>query len=543
MSVGSTTSSTSTPSVAQTLAGLLGSTGSTTSSTSSSSSSSTGSPISFGGLATGLPANIVDMLMQSQQGQLTAMQTSKTNLTNEKAIYSSLQSKLVTLDTQITALQKASTWAPHTVSSSDSSLVSATGTDAATPGNHTVDVVQLAQNDTWVLDAGVKSVTDTLTAGSDITFTYNGVTYGTDAKAADGTTPAPTTGFDAASLTGKSLTDVAAAINNISYKDASGASQPGVSASVMYDGSSYRLVLTANDSGKYNDGTSDQSRIGIGTGTSMTFASGAAMTSTNIQNTVVGQNAIFKLDGIPVTSTTNSPSNVLTGITLQLNATTGATQDATTGAITPGSKSVIINVANDTATVKTTLNNFVTAYNGVLDFITSNNDALSASSLARMTVSQMRTVLGGRTSKAGATSATDYLPRSTLAEYGLTTDSKTGDISFNSTTLDKALQSDYSGLSSLFTNTQSAVGTGHNPGLAYRFQTLLDGMTNSTGSFTAQANGIQTRMDSLDKDITQESARLDKVKQQLTLKFSNLEQMVSKLNSAGSAMTAALSKM
>ncbi|WP_193771204.1 flagellar filament capping protein FliD [Candidatus Magnetaquicoccus inordinatus] len=497
--------------------------------------------ISFGGLASGLPSDMVDQLMKAQQGQLTGYQTAKARLAEQKTTLASFKSKITDLTSKIATLQYSSSWAPHTVSSSDTNKLTATAGSAAISGSHSLHVARLATNDTWVLgdaslgsSSGVASTSDSLTAGSNFTFTYNGVTYGTDAN---------TSGFSSSDLEGKTLTEIASLINNITYRAADGTAQDGVSASVMYDGSAYRLVMTARDSGMYGSGAAATSRITMGASSSLSFASSGTLTSFN--NTVAAQNALFKLDGVDVTSTTNSPTTALTGVTLQLLATTGATVNGSGGVDTTGSTAISLSIANDTTTVKNNLNAFVESYNTVVKYVNDNREgSLAGVSLARTVVTQIRNALNTRTHKAGASSATDYLTRSALAEFGLRTDSKTGLISFDSTSLDSALQNDYSGLASLFSNTQAQVGTGYNAGLAYRLKNILDGMTNSvTGSFTAQTNGLQSRMNRLDKDISRENSRLEKVRQQLTLKYSNLEQLVSQLNSAGSAMTSALSKL
>lgn len=497
--------------------------------------------VSFGGLATGLPSDMVDQLMKAQQSRLHTFENSKQKLAEQKGAYGDLQSKLSSLSSKISALKDASSWAPHTVSSSLPDKVTATANNTATAGTHAIRVAQLATNDTYVLGdsdlsvaSGVSTAGDTLKADANFTFTYNGVKYGTGADT-------PTSGF--ADLSGKTLAEVASLINGIDY-----GSKTGVSASVMQDGGAYRLVLTAKDSGR-NDGAA---RLVIDAATSLSFESGSTLTA--FKNTVPAQNALFNLDGVNVVSTSNAPSNVLTGVTLQLRTTTtGTTAKDTSDPVDGindavdvlGSETVVITVANDTATLKTNLNSFVESYNAVVDYVNKNKDGLLAnSSMARNVVSQLRSVFNTRTHKSGATDGSDYLTRATLAEYGMRTDSKTGLISFNSSSLDSALQTDYSGLASLFTNTQAQVGTGRSAGLAVRFQSMLDGITNGvTGSLTSQTKGIQTRMSRLDKDITRENSRLDKVRQQLTLKFSNLEQMVSKLNAAGGAMTSALSKL
>ncbi|MEO5348755.1 MAG: flagellar filament capping protein FliD [Magnetococcus sp. YQC-3] len=506
----------------------------------SSSGSSTGS-ISFGGLASGLPADMVDQLMKAQQSRLNTFQNDKQKLADQKSAYGDLQSKLSALSSKIAALKDASSWAPHTVTSSLPDKVSATASNAATAGSHAIRVAQLATNDTFVLGddtltpaSGVSSANDTLKTGSNFTFTYNGVKYGTGADT-------PTSGF--ADLSGKTLSEVASMINGIDY-----GSKAGVSASVMQDGASFRLVLTARDSGR-NDGAA---RLSIDGATSLAFESGTTLTT--FKNTVPAQNAIFNLDGVNVVSTSNTPSDVLTGVTLQLKTTTAGTTakdtsdpaDGINDAIDQlGSETAVISVGNDTSTVKANLNSFVDAYNAVVDFVNKNKDGpLANSSMARNVVAQLRSVLNVRTNKVGAATASDFLTRGTLAEYGMRTDSKTGLISFVGTTLDNALQNDYNSLAALFTNTQAQVGTGKNAGLSTRFQTLLSAITNGvTGSLTTQTRGIDTRMTRLDKDITRENSRLDAVRKQLTDKFSNLEQMVGKLNSAGSAMTSALSKM
>lgn len=476
--------------------------------------SSTGS-ISFGGLASGLPSDMVDQLMKAQQGQLTAYQTAKAKLAEQKTTLAAFKSKLTDLSSKVSALQYSSSWAPHTVSSSDTDSVTATAGSAAISGTHTLSVTRLATNDTWVLgnddldsSTGVTSTTDYLESGSSLSFTYNGISYD----------------FSDSDLEGKTLSEIASLINNTTYEDADGDAEDGVSASVMYDGSAYRLALTARDSGQYSSG----SRIVIDEATLVFNASG---TLTEFKNSVEAEDALFELDGVTISSTTNSPTTALTGVTLQLKAVT--------------STSVSLSIANDTTTVKNNLTAFVDAYNTVVKYVSDNREgSLSGVTLARTVVNQIRNALNSRTNKADASSATDYLTRSTLAEFGMRTDAKTGLISFDSTSLDTALQSDYSGLAALFSNTQSQVGTGYNAGLAYRLKTVFDGMTNSvTGSFTAQTSGIQSRMDRLDKDIERENTRLDKVRAQLTLKYSNLEQLVSQLNSAGSAMTAALSKL
>lgn len=467
--------------------------------------------VQFGGLASGLPPDLVDQLMTGQQTRLNSYERDKSWFNEQRSSYSALQAELTTLSSRAVALQDETAWAPHTVSSSDTDRITATADNSAMAATHTLYVGQLATNDTFVMDTGLESATTTLTETAQLSFNYNGTAYSID------------------DLSGSTLSDVASQINALDY-----GSEDGVAASVLYDGSTYRLVLTANDSG-LNDGAA---RID---GISLTNA-GEAQAFTN---TVAAQDAIFNIAGVNATSTSNAVSDVLTGVTLELKAVTSGTQ--VVGGVVDASNmgtGVAVSITDDTDALKTTLNGFVDAYNRVIDFVSnSRNGVLSGSTTLRSVVSQLRNVLNSRTSQSDG-SGDALSPFSTLAELGLRTDPKTGRISFDGTSLDDAIDSNYNAITALFTNTQARVGTGNNAGIAHRFESVINSMTNSSnGTLSNQDSGLQSRIERLNKDIERENARLEKVRQQLTLKFSNLEQMVSKMNSAGSAMANALAQL
>lgn len=469
--------------------------------------------VQFGGLASGLPPDLVDQLMEGKQARLKAYERDKNWFTDQKASYGELQAKLTALSSKAVALQDVSSWAPHTTSSSDADKISATATNAATAATHTLYVGQLATNDTYVMDSdvGLSSSTETLATASALSFNYNGTAY------------------SIADTSGLTLSDLASQINGLDYGN-----DAGVSASVLYDGSAYRLVIGAKDSGM-NSGAARLDSISLTNGG----------VDQGFTNTVAAQDAIFNIAGVSATSTSNSVSDVLTGVTLELKSVTTGTE-IVDGAVDSDNlgTGVSVSISDDTGQLKSTLTSFVDAYNAVVDYVSANkNGSLSGSTTARSIVSQLRSVLNTRTHKDDA-SGSNLSPFSTLAELGLRTDQKTGRISFNGTSLDEAIKSDFTGITSLFTNTQSSVGTGNNAGIAHRFEDLIKGITNSSnGTLTNQDSGLQSRIDRLGKDIERENKRLEKVRQQLTLKFSNLEQMVSKLNSAGAAMTSALSQL
>ncbi|MBF0156000.1 MAG: flagellar filament capping protein FliD [Magnetococcales bacterium] len=520
--------------------------------------------VTFGGLASGLPSDIVDQLVAAQQTRLKDLQQDKAYYNSQKSAFGDLKTKLLALETKATELQDVSAWAPHTATSSDSDKVAITADSTASAGYHVVEVSQLATHSAQIMKAAggdpTKTITstDTLDAGSTFSFYYNGKLY----DSASGGQFGPLAG-------GETLQDLANMINAINWSygpdgvNDSGAgddeSGKGVSASVLNDGTSYRLMLVSKDTGladtDYNGGVFTDN--GAGTAVTETPALGAdgslnekdqrvLVNSANLSfNTAaksivtadferrhegIGQNAALMVNGVSVSSKTNTVTGVLTGVTLSLKDVTAAP--------------VTISIENDKTTMKETLESFTTAFNDIIDYINSKKEgAFQGASLARGIVASLRNELNTPTAEADL-SGDALTPYSLLAEIGLRTDSKTGKLSFDSTTLDTALDNYFDAVKTLFTNTQTEVGTGNKPGLAYRMETLVESITNSTdGSLTGKTDGLDSRITRLNDSIEKEQKRLERVREQLTLKFSNLEQMINNMNGSAGSLQSTLAKL
>ncbi|MBF0308513.1 MAG: flagellar filament capping protein FliD [Magnetococcales bacterium] len=463
--------------------------------------------ISFGGLASGLPSNIVDQLMQVEEQRLTGLQKKRTGYSKQKSAYSDLKTKLLALNTKAQALQEAATFRPHTASSSDENKVTATASSDARAGFHTVVTGgTLAAYDTWVATSSVTSSTDTLSGAENLTVNYNGVAHNIALSA------------------GSTLSDIANTINTYTF-DATDATK-GVTASVLFDGTNYRLVLAAKESGT-NSGaqriTVPQAAAG-----GWQFASGNAVNQ-NFANSITGTDAALTVDGIAVTSSSNTVSSVIPGVTLNLKE---------------ANSTVNITVSNDTDTLKETLNDFIDSYNTVIDFLnTEKNDRLSSDSAVRSIIGQLRGELNTQTHE--VTGAYGVLSTfASVASLGFRTDQKTGKLSISSDDLDKAISQNFDAIGDVFTKKVSAAdktafeAAGGKEGLAYRLEDLLSQMTTITGGVvTSKTNSIDSRIRLLDQTIDQENARLDKVRARLNLKFSNLEKLMSSLQSSGNALT------
>ena len=150
---------------------------------------------------------------------------------------------------------------------------------------------------------------------------------------------------------------------------------------------------------------------------------------TNLDQTKAGANATLSINGLSVSSASNSVSDAVDGVTFNL-------KEVTTSPVT-------ITVARDTAKAKAALEDFVDQFNELtqtLNSLTSYNAAASQDSV----------LTGDATLRTLTSSLRDYLNKSistgsnytTLAELGVTTNVLDGTLQIDSTTLQQVLDTD-----------------------------------------------------------------------------------------------------
>jgi flagellar hook-associated protein 2 len=121
-------------------------------------------------------------------------------------------------------------------------------------------------------------------------------------------------------------------------KGAINAAGLGVNASIVNDGSGYRLVMAAQQTGQGNaislSAADDDGNNTDATGLSR-FAFGAG--TDNMVQTIAAQDAQFSINGLSLTSATNTATGVIDGLTLNLNkAQVGTPITLTVGSDTEG---------------------------------------------------------------------------------------------------------------------------------------------------------------------------------------------------------------
>jgi flagellar hook-associated protein 2 len=390
--------------------------------------------------------------LQSQTNALTQLQTDTTNIDNDVQALNSITGPL----------------SARTVTSSNSSIVSASAASGSAVGNHTVMVTSLASTASWA-SGTVASATTALGAGS---FTITDPT---------GNTTTISTG------TGTStLDDVANTINS---------DKLGVTASVITDANGARLAVVSNTSGAANNFT-----VTAGAG-GLTFA-----------QAVPGANASLTVDGIQIASASNTVTGALPGITLNLlNANPGT--------------NVSLAIAPDTTQASTAINQFVTDYNKAIADLNTQFTFSGTSEGVLATDSAVRSL---QTTLEGALSYT-YTPASgtttvsNLSSMGITVNND-GTLTADSATLNDSLQNNYSDVQNFF---QGASLNGFANSMD---QQLTSFISPADGAFTVDLSSIQTEYSGLQTDITNfETNYITPLKAQLTSEYSQAEILLQQL--------------
>lgn len=229
----------------------------------------------------------------------------------------------------------------------------------------------------------------------------------------------------------------------INYLGANGAAYTGANA-ITSQGTLTNYIDSAVASNSTNEGV----QIAFGSGT---LAADDTFTVDVFNPTFQSaQDAVVKIDNTTVTKASNTITDAIQGVTLNL------TQVDT-------SNSVTLSVSSDSAGLSEKIKNFVTAYNDVNKFLTDQFTfdpkvkkvgALLADSSVRAVQKLLKDIVSG--SVPGLTSG-----KSNLSQIGITSDSKTGTLTIDTSKLSAAITSDPDGVRRLFlglgTPTNSAI--------------------------------------------------------------------------------------
>jgi flagellar hook-associated protein 2 len=301
--------------------------------------------ITSAGLGSGLDIEgIITKLMQVEAQPLTTLAKKEAAFQAKLTAVGIFQGAVSSFQSAASALNSTSTVNAVSASSSDTSAVSASGTSIASVGNYSIEVSQLAKAQQLVA-LGQASTSTSIGTGT-ITFDFGTISGGVFNPGTGQYTGSTFT----SNGNGSQTVTIAAADDSLAgIRDAINAAGIGVTATIINDGSAtpYRLALSSNSQGADN---SIKITVSPALGGLDTFISNDPAGTQNLKETVTGQDALLSINGVSVTSNSNTVSSAISGVTLNLKKTNVGT---------PATVTVGRNSASFTALVDT----FVDAYN------------------------------------------------------------------------------------------------------------------------------------------------------------------------------------
>jgi flagellar hook-associated protein 2 len=380
--------------------------------------------ISSAGIGSGLDIEgIISSLMAAERIPLTKVSQERTAINTKISIYGIIKNSFADLKAAADKLSSLNNLNPLKATSSDEKIVSASASAAGAKGSYSIEVSQLAKAQS-VAAQGVATADTTVGTGS-LTITLGSYDSGTNTftNNADKTPVTINIGTGQQTLDG-----IKQAIND---------SDAGVTASIVNDGAGSRLVLTSKETGAVN-GFKLEVTDADGNNTDTTGLSrlaydptAAVGTGKNADTLQVAQNANFTINNLPVSKASNTVTDAVAGLTLNLKAQT--------------TSPVNLEVGLDDTALKTTLDGFVTAYNkirGNLKDQQQKDATLSRETTPSTLERGLRNILREQVAQYGIG----------LSDIGLSFD-KDGVLSLNKSKLDTAVAADPSILEKVFANT------------------------------------------------------------------------------------------
>ena len=423
--------------------------------------------------------SILDKYEELKNQQVAILQEKEAKIYDKKYSYQNYAQLLDNFNTSFEKLTEPAIFDQKSVFVSNESVLTATVTDPTKISETSLNITskQLAQNDVWLSQAGVtdKDTVAVATTAGTIEISYAGNVVATidyDTDTADATKPS-------------TLQEIADAINS---------AQTSAQASIFFDGTNYRLLLSGADTGA--DNTISITETGGGDLLDQ-LQLGSTYTTSNVQS---AQNAQIEIYGQTVESSTNSFDNVVSGLRIDLLST------STTG--------VDVTIDNDYEPLKTSLQEFVDGYNSIVDFVTQYT-AQGAPLSGDSTVQQIRSSI--------------FQGFDPLFEMGiLSVDYTTGKISLDSAELDNQLQS--------------------NPDTV---QTKIEELNNSLGNYLSYITGYDSPLDDKDESFDRQInyiedsivslvERIDAEMETLKMQFIWLDQFMAEMNDVSASLASLL---
>ncbi|NYT75021.1 flagellar filament capping protein FliD [Halomonas sp. QX-2] len=430
------------------------------------------------GVGSGLDlSGLVDQLQAAERQKLVPILEQQSAQKTKISAYGRLQSAMDRVQTSIAALNEASTFKQQTSTVTGDGVLATAG-ETANAGRYEVTVTQLARAGSAASNS--VALDQELTA-TDTTLTLDFGAGGTQ------------TSYDVTISAGSTLADVRDQIN--------ADKESGVTASIVNDGTGYRLALSSKETGQ------DASLEGF---------SGLASLTMDAATQRSGQDAELNVNGIAITSKTNRVEEAIQGVTLDLTAASG--------------DPVTLVIERDEASLREAIDDFVSNYNEM------------KSTVGRMTAyngegETSGELVGDRTVR----TIEDRLRRditdnlgtgdiSRLSQLGIAIDER-GRLTVDEDKLDDAIANNPEELSSFF------AGDTEEGGFAGRLNATLEAITEEDGIIQSSVNSAELRVDSLEERKLRMESSIERSVERYRKQFGQLDGLIAQMNSMSSYLS------
>ncbi|MEF7613459.1 flagellar filament capping protein FliD [Aquincola sp. MAHUQ-54] len=461
------------------------------------------------GIGSGLKVEeLITGLMDLQRKPLELIEDRAEGINARISAFGSITSAMEDFRSASVKLAGLGTWNTMNGSTTNDKAVGVTTSTGASAGNYAVTVQHLATSQS-ISTKAYASATSYVGSGKlniDIGSWDDG-----------------NTAFTAKSGNKTLSVEVSATDTLTTLRDKINALGSGVNASILNDASGARLVINSRETGATNGFriTAEDSDGGNAdnAGLSAFAFDPPSATTTTLQQS--GTDAQAKINGLAVTSASNTLTNVVEGVTLTLAAETTAP--------------VSISVKPDTEGMRKTLDEFVTAYNDLSKLLSSQTKydsetktagALQGDSTALSLQRQLRGILGA------ASPASSAFP--TLSAVGIEIQ-RDGTLTVDDTKFNKAVEGNLAEVRKLFTatdlkdNSRSGIGT--------QLRKFSDSVLSVQGMLSTRTESLN---DGLDRNLDEQdrfNAKLENAEKLLRAQYTALDTRMASLNSLSAYIT------
>lgn len=443
------------------------------------------------GIGTGVDLqSMLTKLMAAERAPIDVLTSRITTANSKISLYGTLKSKLDALKTAADTLQFPSRLSAITATSGDTTVLGATADFTASAGSYAVSVTQMA------------------TAQKSFTQAYDvGTTFGQGTlDFVVGGTPHSIDLTDQSSYT---LQEILGKINDADI---------GVTATIVSGTAGDRLILTGSETGStkgFTFTTTIAPPDSVPSGTPQ--ASLDALDTAPELATAIAQDGIITVDGIPVTSSSNTFTSAVSGLTFT--------------AVKLGSTSVT--VQTDSSKIVAAAQALVDSYNATVTLVKSNSSydqatktaqALNGDSAAR---SLLTALTNTRTTAPSELSSATY---QSLAELGISVQ-QSGLLTLDTATLKTAISTSASDV------TQTLVAYGKS------FSDSVTAMLNTGGLITNRVDSLNTSVKNFKDSQAALEIRVAGIEKRYRAQFTALDKLVSSMQTTSSYLTQQLAAL